>query len=308
MLSVPCFAEIVDRVVALVNNDIILQSDLENKIRPFYTKLTNQGYTEAQARAIVAKQRSVILEQMINEKLTDQQVEKHNITVSEDEVSATIERIQQANKLTGDEFERMLTMEGLTFEEYRDQIKEQLQQTRLLNREVRSKIIITEQDIKAYYEANKSKYVGQTKYHLRHLLIKAGPSANKFQKENAYQQTVRLHQRLQAGEDFAQLADTYSQAPAAGPGGDLGVFESRLLASRIREALQDMSAGQFSQVVETEQGYQIFYLEEIIRAGGKTLEEVTPEIQEKLFAQIVDERFKEWLKDLRQRAHLKILD
>ena len=303
----PCRAELADRILAVVNDDIILLSDLEQMVTPYREKLMQTGYSESQVRSYLAEQRSAILEQMIVDKLTDQQAKRHGITVDEKEIDNTIERISKVNNMPRDQLLRMLKLEGLTYEAYRKQVKEQMLRARLVNVEVKSKIIITDDEVTAYYAAHQDQYAGQTKYQLRHILMRV-TSQSQEERERVHQQMQSLYQRLQSGEQFSELAKLYSQADTAADGGNLGSFESRLLAASVRDALQGLKAGQFTPVLETEQGYQIFYIEEIVQTGGKPLAEIKPEIQDKLFAEEVDRNFKEWVKELRKKAHIQIMD
>lgn len=308
ILSSGVRAELVDRVVAVVNNDIILLSDLNQMLAGVGATLDKQGYSQSQKNQILNQQRSVILEQLIYDKLTDQQVQRNNIKIDDSEVDATIQRIQSINKLSEDAMRRKLELDGVSYDEYRKQIKDKLLRARLVNREVKSKIVITDEDIKTYYEAHVEEYGGHTKYELRHILIKVSPYADSAEKERALQQINTVYERLQKGGSFEKLAAEISEAPSAARNGYLGVFDFNVLSGQIKQALNGMQTKQFSKVVETNQGYQIFYIENVIRSGGRGIDEVRAEIQEKLYADVVDQKFEEWIKKLRQRSHIQILE
>jgi peptidyl-prolyl cis-trans isomerase SurA len=301
-------AELVDRIVAVVNDDIILLSDLEETISPMRAALEKEGYSLAAQERMIEDRRDKILEQMIHDKLTDQQARRLNLKVADEEVDATIERIRSANRLSDDELRRALELDGMTYESYRTQIKEQMLRARLVNRQVKSKIVITDNDVKAYYDANIETYTGRVKYHLRHILLKVAVDADPSEKARVRDQFNVIRERLQAGEPFEKLAELFSEAPTASQGGQLGVFGTHLLTEEIRQALEGLQAKEFSEVVETDQGYQMFYVEDIISSGGKTLEEATPEIRDKLYADVVDKKFKTWIEDLRKKSHIQILD
>jgi peptidyl-prolyl cis-trans isomerase SurA len=301
-------AELVDRIVAIVNEDIILKSELEHRMTPLKELLKQKGYTQARAAKVIEKQSKAMLEQMIYTKLSDQQARKYHIKISEEEVTATIKRIMKINKMTPESLQRMLELDGMTMEDYRTQIKEQLLRTRLVNLEVKSKIVITDEDVKAYYDANINRYVGKAKYKLRHILLKVPQMGSEMEQADVLQRANTLHKRLQAGEDFSELAKNFSEASSAAKGGELGIFEVNVLTKKIQTAIHGLSAGQFTPVVETEQGYQIFYVEDVISAGGTTLAEAKQEIQEKLYAEDVDRKYKTWLKTMRERAHVQILE
>ena len=210
--------------------------------------------------------------------------------------------------MSDEQLRHMLEMDGLTYEKYREEIKGQLLRQKLVNWEVRSKIVITEADVKAYYEKNSDRYQGKTQYHLRHILLKIDRDAAQSERQRAMQLMQQIHERLRAGESFSQLAVVYSQASSAEKGGDLGIFESRLLAQPIKEALEGLEKGQYTKILDTEFGLQIFYVEDVIHTGGKPLDEVRKEIEEKLYTDVVNQKFQGWLKQLRQQAHIEVLE
>jgi peptidyl-prolyl cis-trans isomerase SurA len=301
-------AELIDRVAAMVNNDIILYSDVEQVLSVVAGTLDQQNYSPMQKKEILNEQSRRILDQLIYDKLTDQQVQRHQLKVEDGEVDATIERIRKVNKMSDEELRRALEMDGMSFEKYREQIKERMLRTRLVNREVKSKIVITDEDVRAYYDSHRSEYGGQTKYELRHILLKVTPSSGSEQKERALRQINDIHKRLTDGEAFETLAGQYSESSSAQQNGYLGIFDINVLSDQIKQAIDGLGAEQFSNVVDTDQGYQIFYVEAILQSGGRSLEDVRAEIQEKLYADVVDKKFNEWIKDLRQRSHVLIME
>jgi peptidyl-prolyl cis-trans isomerase SurA len=301
-------ADLVDRVLVVVNDDVILLSDLEQVMASLKASLDNRGVSQDEEERVLNEQRPKILEKLIRDKLTDQQVAKYKLEVSDEEVEATIQRIRDANKLSEKEFRHAVELDGMDYETYRNQIRDQLLRTRLINIEVKSKIVITDTDVKKYYDAHIEQYTGHTKYQLRHILLRFPPDASDAQKAKVAQQMDVIRQRLAAGEAFEELARQFSDAPTAADGGQLGVFGTNLLTKEIREAIKELQPKQYSPVVETAQGYQIFYVEDIIHSGGKTLDAATPEITDKLYAQVVDQKFKAWLEDLRKKSHIQILE
>jgi peptidyl-prolyl cis-trans isomerase SurA len=301
-------ADLVDRVLVVVNDDVILLSELEQVMATLKTSLENRGVSPEEEERLLNDQRPKILEKLIRDKLTDQQVAKYKLEVNDEEVEATIQRIRDANKLSEKEFRHAVELDGIDYETYRNQIKDQILRTRLINIEVKSKIVITDTDIKNYYDAHIDQYTGHTKYQLRHILLRFPPDASDSQKAKVAQQMDVIRQRLEAGEAFEELARQFSEAPTAADGGQLGVFGTHLLTKEIRDAIKGLQPKQYSPVVETAQGYQIFYVEDILNSGGKTLESATPEITDKLYGEVVDQKFKTWLEDLRKKSHIQILE
>lgn len=302
------FAELVDRIVALVNDDIVLLSELDQAMAPIDKQIAQQGFAGHERSKMLAEQRAKMLEQMIYEKLTDQRIQRYGIEIDDQEVSATIARIKETNRLSDERFRQALAMEGMTYDAYRRKVKEQLKRTKLVNYEVRSKIVITEKDIETYYADNTARYQGNTKYHLRHILVKVDSDAGELERAKGFQRVQAVYKQLQQGEPFAKMAGIHSDAPTSKEGGDLGVFEVSYLTDKARKALAGLEKGQFSSVVETEQGYQIYFVEDTISTTGISLDDVRSEIEDKLYAEQVDQKYRAWIETLRQRAHIQIME
>jgi peptidyl-prolyl cis-trans isomerase SurA len=300
-------AEIVDRIIAVVNDEIISLYDLNQLIKPYMERIKAEGFPPEKERIMLFKVRDDLLNQAIEKKLADQEIKRTGIEVSEKEVDATIERIKETNYYTDEDLRAALAQEGLTLEEYRKRMKEQILRTRLVNYEIKSKIVITNEDIKAYYESNKDQYGTEKKYHLRNIIMKPPPFADKAEKLEVLQKMESVRAKLDSGRSFEALAREYSESSLASEGGDLGLFSFDELSPQIQKAIQGLKAGDFTPVLDTEQGYQIFFIEEIVRTSGITLEQASPEIEEKLYAEIVNKKYKSWLDDLRKRSHIKII-
>ncbi|HSM74701.1 MAG TPA: SurA N-terminal domain-containing protein, partial [Desulfobacterales bacterium] len=215
--------EVVDRIVAVVNDDVLTLVELDQAIQPYRNKLGTMGYSPDKERQMLFKVREDILNQLINEKLTDQEIREANISVSEGEVDAAIERLKAARFLTEEDLQAALARDGMSLEDYRRRVRDQLLRTKLVNRQIKSKIVITKEDVKAYYEQHRDQFGGERKYHLRNIIMQVPPSAGEQEKQAVFRAMSAVHAKLKAGESFEALARQYSQSPMAGEGGDLGV-------------------------------------------------------------------------------------
>ncbi|MBW1697915.1 MAG: SurA N-terminal domain-containing protein [Deltaproteobacteria bacterium] len=296
--------EYIDRIVAVVNDDVITLSELNFVFEPYARQIKARGYSPVQERRMLYKVRENMLNELIDQKLTDQEIKKAGVKVSEAEIDNMIERIKESRFLTDEELREALKKQGMTYEEYRKRMKEQILRTKLVNLEVKSKIVITQEDIQNYYEDHPELYGGKEVYHLRNILIKVPYGA---EKPAAYQKMKMIYEKLKNGESFEKLARLYSESPVASDGGDLGSFDMDTLSPQIKAAIKELKAGEFTSILDTDQGYQIFYVEKIIRSEGKPIEQVTDDIRQKLFNEIVNKKFQSWLKDLRKRSHIKII-
>jgi peptidyl-prolyl cis-trans isomerase SurA len=301
-------AEIVDRIVAVVNDDIITLNDFNQALKPYMNQIKSMGYDSEKEFDVSAKLKKDILDRLIDQKLTDQEIKKARLDISEEDVDSALERIKEKNFYSDADFRKALAAEGISFEEYRRNMKEQILRSRLVNREVKSKIVVTDQDVKAYYDEHPEEYGREQKYHLRNIIMRLPQMASDAEKRDALKRMAGVLEKLENGEPFENLARQYSESNLAAEGGDLGFFKLEALSPQLQEALTGLGAGNFTPVLETDQGVQIFYIQEIRTIPGKPLSEVAAGIQEKLYTDIVEKKFKQWLEELRQRSHIKVIE
>ncbi|MFO7714203.1 SurA N-terminal domain-containing protein [Desulfosarcina sp.] len=301
-------AEVLDRIVAVVNEDIILLSELKARMEPYTQRIRQQGFDTDKERKMLFNVREEMLNRLVDEKLTDQEITRNDIQVDEAEVDSTIERIKAANSFTDEDLRRFLTQEQMTMEQYREKIKEQALRTRLVNYQVKSKIVVTEEEIRSYYDSHPEVYGGKRHYQLRNILMRVPDFSTEAEKQAVREQMQQLRHRVETGESFADLARQFSQGPAAADGGNIGEFAKETLSPQIQSALDGLEPGQATAVLDTDLGFQLFFVEAINRTEGKPLESVREEIHQKLFTEVVDKKFLSWLESLRSQSHIKIIN
>ncbi len=301
-------AKLLDRIVAVVNDDIILLSELNERMVPYLERIQQQGFEAEQERQMRFKVREDMLNRLVDEKLTDQEIKRNDIEIDEAQIDKAIERIKASNYFTDEDLNNFLEQESMTMEQYRDQIREQILRSRLVNYQVKSKIVITEADLLENYNDHPELYEGKQHYHLRNILLRVPEGAVASEKQAVRDRIENIRQRIVNGESFAELAQSMSEGPAAANGGDIGDFEPSSLSPQILEALNDISPGETTTVLDTDLGFQLFYLEEITRDEGKSFESVKDEIHQRLFKEQVDSKFLTWLEELRSRSHIKVIN
>jgi len=288
-------AEVVDRIVAIVDNDIITLGELSKETAPYIQNMDSSGYSQEKKEEAIKQINLKVLSALVDRLLTQQEAKKFQISVSDIEVDNALENVKKARSINQEEFENALKQEGITIKEYREDIQKQILQSKLINNTVKSKVIITESDIKNYYEANAQKYSGKKKYHLRNILM---------DKEDGIKKVLA---ELDLKKDFASLAKQYSLSSNASDGGDLGFFDIQNFSENIKEIISGLNIKDYSKVISTPQGFQIFYVEDIVLEGNKTLEQAHKEIHELLYSEQVEKKFKTWLESLKKNAHIKIM-
>jgi len=297
-------AEVIDRIVAVVNSDIITLYDLNRAFKPYEANIKALRYPEEKERQTLFQVRSDVLNQLIDAQLADQQSKHAQITVSQKEIDTTIERMKAARSLTDEQLREGLAAQGITMEEYRKEIESQILRTKLVNREVKSKIVITKEDIKAYYDSHQEKYAGDKKYYLWNLFIKA----SEIDKDAALKEMKRVALKLKQGGSFEALVKELNESASSVKGTDLGLYRRDELSQELREVVSKLKANEFSEILETNFGYQIIYVQQIQDTAAKPIEEVEAEIQKILYDEFVDNKYQDWLEELRARSHIRIIN
>lgn len=300
-------AAVVDRIVAVVNDEIITLYDLNNELRPYEENIKALGYSPDKARETLFKVRSDLLNKLIDQKLTDQQIKKNNIRVSSNEVDKAIERIKKSRSYTDEDLRAGLAQQGLTMEEYREKLKQQLLRSHLVNREVKSKIVVTNKEIEEYYDAHLEKYAGKPKYHIWNMAIRFSPYADETEKQGAKEKLEAVLAQLKQGRSFESLARETANVAEMPGGSDLGLFQLDELAPELQSVVRFMKAGEYSSILNSPNGYQIIYVEEVIAADPKAIADAKKEIEEILYNEAINNRFDSWLSELRERSHIKII-
>ncbi len=301
-------SELVDRVVAVVNNEIITLYELNRAFAPYVTKIKSLGYPQEKERQTLFQVRKDLLNQLIDSMLANQQVRREKISVSENEINNAIERFKESRQLTDEQVRQGLESQGMTMEEYRKEIEEQILRSKLVNLEVKSKIVITQDDIKAYYESHREKYAQKKKYYLWNMYIKLASNSTSLERSDARNEMEAILAKLKQGRSFVSLVDETKKSSSAVQGTDLGSYSLKELSEQLRQVVENMKAGDFSDVLETNFGYQILYVQKIEGARATPFEEVQSEIREILYKETVDNKYQEWLEELRARSHIRIIN
>jgi peptidyl-prolyl cis-trans isomerase SurA len=286
-------AEIVDRIVAIVNEDIVTEYDINKDVMPYIKRINSSKYSIEQKTQLIKKIKEDILNKHIERALTAQEARRYGISVPDTEIDAIIENIKVQKSLTQESFERALIVEGYTIETFRENIRKQQLEAKIINFAVKEKTVITPSDIQAYYDANAALYAGQKKYYLRNIRL------------SDQDQVAVVKKQLAGNVSFEQLARQYSTAPNADQGGDLGLFDISDFSGPIKQSLLKLKKGEYSNAIETAQGFQIFYVQDVVVEGEKEYEQVSKEIEEKLYRERVEKQFNSWLETLKENAHIK---
>ena len=256
--------ELLDRIVAVVNDDVIMQSQLYDRLHEVKSQLQQQG-TPLPPTSVLEKQ---VLDQLILTRLQLQEAESTGIRVSDETLNATIQRIAQANKVTLAQFRSILDKEGYSYDRFRHDIRNEILITRLRQRDVDNRVMVTDQEIDNYLATRSHQGKGNVEYHLRHILIAVPDNASLGQMQKAQAVAETVLKDLRAGQDFQKLAMKYSDGQQALKGGDLGWLKASDVPTLFSDMVADMKEGQISDLIKGASGYHIIKMVGV-RNGAK---------------------------------------
>lgn len=297
-------AEVCDRIVAVVEDDLVTLHELNKRFRQI-TGLAPEDL-KSQDREKYVKTRQQVLDYLIDEKLTNKKIKELGIEVTDKEVDRAIEKIKRENHLTQEGLIAALKSQGMTYTEYRKKVKTDLERMELINFEVKSKIVIREDDLKKYYEQHRNDF--KVKGSLRLAMIFVPWSIDGNSKANGHLDEIvkTIYDRLKRGEDFATLASQYSKGPGANEGGDIGEFDPKMLEPKILNAIADLKEGQVSRPIYRPDGVQIIKVLRRYKGDVRPFDEVKEAIYDILYRQEVNKRYYAWIKELRSKAYIKV--
>jgi peptidyl-prolyl cis-trans isomerase SurA len=298
-------AEIRNRVVAIVNDELITLHELNIRIKQM------TGFEPSDLKAMDEKRysqtRREIVDLMIDEKIAREKIKELGISVTDKEVDAAIERIKKDNDLTHEDLIARLKEDGLTYEKYRANMKRDLERVELVNFEVKSKIILRQEKIKEYYDNHTEKFTTIEKVRLAAIVLMREDPSDKEEARSLERKAQEIFAKLKAGGDFGQLARKFSQGPGASEGGDMGYFKGSELNPKLRLIVKDMSAGDISEALIMPNGIQIIKVLEKHGGGTRPFEAVKDAIRRILYREELDRRYAAWLKELRETAYTKVI-
>ena len=254
--------ELADRIVAVVNSEVITFRELEQNVRRIVAQLRHQG-TPLPAPDVLTRQ---VLERMITERVQLQFARESGVTVDEAEVDRTIDAIAAQNRMSPAAFRRAVEREGFGWNAFRDNIRNEMLLSRLREREVDRKIVVSDAEVDAFLEANEANAQGQQEYLLSHILVRVPEQATPDQIEARRRRAEQALAELRTGTDFRKVAVSFSDAPDALQGGSMGWRPAERLPELFVQAVADLKPGEVSAVLRSPAGFHILLLND--RRGG----------------------------------------
>ncbi len=302
LIAVPAAAELVDRIAAVVNKDIVALSEVEARAAPEMQRIRAEPDPKkrSELRAAALKR---ALDMLIGEKLMESQLRELNIDVSDAEVDLGIEDVKKQNGIDGEQFEKLLMQEGYTMSGYRQFMKKHLARLKLINLKVRSKVKVSDEDLKVEYAKLAKMESEDAEVHARHLLVQVAPKATPDQVEAARKKAVALAEEArQPGTDFIELAKKKSEGPSAADGGDLGFFRRGVMVPEFERAAFTLPIGGISDPIRTKFGWHVIKVEDRRAVAAKGFDELKDQIRGRMLQQQLEKYTEQYIQELRAQA------
>ncbi|MCX5692188.1 MAG: peptidylprolyl isomerase [Candidatus Omnitrophica bacterium] len=301
MFGVLAQAATINKFVAVVNDEVITQQDVDQLLAVLYAQYS-QEYKGDELLQKMEQIKKDILNQIIEDKLVLSRAKELGIKVAESEINERLDYIKNGFS-SEDDFYKTLETQGVTIANLKDRYRDQIMMKKLVDYEVKSKISVLPSETNDYYEKHKDQFRENDKYRVKNILIKA---KDEVSFELARVEMENIYNKLKEGENFDDLAKQYSQGPNAEKGGAMGYIEQGQMLEVLDKAIFKLKPGEFSEPVKSEIGYHVFKTEDIKYGKQASLEDVQKNLQMIIFQDKFKAQVNEWLSNLKKKAYISI--
>ena len=293
-------ADVVERILAVVNDEIITEQDLNVVMAPIVSQYKTI-YTGQELEDKIKHGREDFLNKLIEEKLVLSEAKKMQVIVPDAEVDDMLTEVR--NKFPSREvFLRAIDDQGLTEKKLWNRFHDQLMTQKFVAYEVKSKISVSPGDVSEYYKSHPDEFSQGDRVRLRQILVREG--ARSAEEAKAFAES--LIAKIDQGGSFEELAKNYSQGSEAKDGGDMGWVEKGQLLGEIDSKVFALSEGQHTSIIKSSLGYHIFQVTERQRSALKPLADVHGSIQDTIFKEKLSQRLDAWITTLKKNAYISI--
>jgi peptidyl-prolyl cis-trans isomerase SurA len=295
---------VVERVVAVVNQDIITLSEVERVVGHLKEGIESENRLQRRERMNELFRKA--LDTLIEEKLIDQEVKRSGVKVTSKEVDGTIEEIKRRNGASQEDLEKALSKDGLTLEAFKKEVEKKLLRTKLVNWAVKVDPKAGEKELRDFYQKNIDQYRIELSYRPSHILFVVPKEAKSEEVRAIRGRCQNVLERIKAGEDFGEMAILYSEDTSSKDKGDLGYFKKGELLPAIEKEAVRLKIGEVGGIVRTEFGFHIIKL--LDRRGGESssFEEVRQKIQADYFEKEFEKAFSQFIGTLKEKSVIEI--
>ena len=306
MLSLTLFplvahAKVFDKVAAKINTEIVTLSSVEER-----ADLLRQKYAQSPVGIPEEELMKEALNMIVDERLMLQEGKKLGFIVDEDSIDAAMKDIAQKNGLQEGQLEQMLEREGRSLTAYRNHIRDQILVSKITRFEISNRVKVSDKEINQYYKAHQKEFWTDGKVRARHILFIAERSSSETNRKVKLEQARKVLKEIRKGKDFAELAMEYSEDVSASDGGDVGFVVRGKMVREFEEAVFNLKPGQISDIVETEYGYHIIKVEEVITGKTLTLKDAKERVTTVLAMEKQKQGYADWMGELKKAAFIEV--
>ncbi|MFH1552816.1 MAG: peptidylprolyl isomerase [Candidatus Omnitrophota bacterium] len=296
---VPESAAVVDKVIVVVNEEVLTQREFDRMFAPTKRNLeANFKGEELQSR--LEMERKGLLEQLVATKLIISLAKKEKIEIDEEELQKNI-GIIKANFKTEEEFLQELNAKGTNLTEFEREIREQMLAQKFVEKEVSSKIVIPPYEVRDLYDNNKEKLVAPDVVKVRGIMIRKNEGSSGDADRKKMEEIVG---ELKKGKDFATLASERSEGPYAKNAGDMGYIPRGELPPELEGVIFALKKGEISDIIESQVGYHVFLAEDVQQGRSLEFNEVSDYLKNELYKKKIRENMIKWIEEKRKNAYI----
>lgn len=299
--QVACAASLIDKIAAVVNEDIITESELKESMLPFIADYRLR-YGEEGLEQKMDEARQDALNRLIEEKLIFQEAKKRKVMVDDFEIQERLEDVKQRFD-SDEEFYKAISASGVTIARLKKKYEEQIMMRKLVNGIIASRVSISPTQVTAYYYGNIKDFSMPDMVRFKVLLVKPLDQETLYSARKLAEDILK---RIGQGEDFDMLANQFSQGPNTDKGGDMGYMPAGSTIPEIENAISQLNPGEISNIIETGSGFYIVMVLDKKQAGTVPIIEVSDIIKERLFQRESELTLREFVGKLKEDAYIKI--
>jgi peptidyl-prolyl cis-trans isomerase SurA len=306
LIPFPVAGKVRDRVVGVVNGEVISLSDLDEAM-PTYGKANILDEGNPLDKEIKLRHaRKEVLEMLIEERLLQRVAQRFDIKVEDAEVDKAIEGMKQQGNINDEKMAEEVAAQGFTLEGYRHFLTAQIRKARIIEVAIKPTVSMAEEKIREYYQNHKNNYLFP-EVRVSQILIQVPPEATPKDWEQAKKKMEMVLQKLKKGTSFEELASLYSGDPAsARSGGDLGFFKKGEMVPTLEALVFSLETGELSGVIPSAQGFHIFKVTEKRVGSIAPYEEIKEQVMEDYYREEVTKLYAKWLEDLKKRSNVEV--
>jgi len=292
-------AHVVERIIARVNNEIITQRQYEREKAQLREEL-GQQFSGPDLDAKVSDESKNLLRNLIDESLMVQKAKDEDVNVETDLIKRLDQMRKQDNLATIEDLEKDAEQQGVNWEDFKDRIRRQLLMQEVMSRDVGSRIIVTREEERKYYNDHKEEFKSEGMVHLAEILI----STEKYKPDEAEKRAKDAEAELKGGAKFSEVVKKYSDGPDIDQGGDISLQKISTIPPSIAADLAKIDPNEYTDPIKVKSGYIILRLLERFSPGVPPFEEVEARVQEVLYSQRMEPKMREYLTQLRKDSYI----